>query len=152
MRSLKTSPKRKITRKRNREWRSFFKKIGIFSLVFAATLVALLLVFRADHQGVLSPISHATNNKVLSPRELQGVADVKKALENKKIAFEDIKVSSSGAYVVRLRTGEDIILSHKKDLSQQLSSLQVIYSRLTMEGRSLRKLDLRYDKPVVVFK
>lgn len=144
--------KKKLTRKRNREWRKFTQKLLIFFVVFASTLGILLLAFNKGNGDLLSPLSFAN---IISKKPVtvsSDTSEVKKILEAKKIAFDDIKVSSEGAYMVRLRTGEDVILSPKKDLSKQLSSLQVIYSRLTMEGRSLRKLDLRYDKPVVVFK
>jgi len=52
---------------------------------------------------------------------------------------------------VELRDGGELILSSKKDLENQLSSLQLILSRLTIEGKKLKKLDFRYDNPVVSF-
>lgn len=147
--------KRKITRKRNREWRKFFKKVALFLIVFGITLTSLTLLTRNNNTGLLSPLSFA---KSLGQKQGGGEEEsldttkLKKALAEKKFAFSDIKVSSDGAYMVKLKTGEQLILSSKKDLTKQLSSLQVIYSRLTMEGRGVRSLDFRYDKPIVVFK
>lgn len=144
--------KRKITRKRNREWRGFLKKISIFLICFGTTLTSLSLIFASDKKGFLSPLSLIKTTQGIIDMSSTDTSLLKKELKIKNIAYSDIKVSSEGAYMLKLKTGEDIILSPNKDLKRQLSSLQVITSRLTMEGRSLRKLDLRYDKPVVVFK
>jgi cell division septal protein FtsQ len=143
--------KRKITRKRNREWKQLSKKILIFISVFCITLGFLFIIFR-ESSHLMTPLSLIKAQKAAVVESTQDTSVVKKALDAKKIEYDEINVSSEGAYMVRLKTGEDVILSSEKDLAKQLSSLQVIYSRLTMEGRGLRKLDLRYDKPVVVFK
>ena len=143
--------KKKITRKRNREWRTFFRKILIFIVIFAGTLGLLLVISRQPVTGLLSPLSFAKDVS-LDKVVIQDTAEVRKALKEKEIEFDDVKISSDGAYMIKLTTGEDLILSPKKDLDKQLSSLQVIYSRLTMEGRGLKRLDFRYDKPIVVFK
>ena len=144
--------KKRISRKRNRQFANFFKKLSVFLIAFAISLVSLILIFNKRENSLLSPVSLATKNTPKEVLDSNDTTALKKALDLKKISYEEIKVSTEGAYMIKLTTGEDVFLSTKKDLSQQLSSLQVIYSRLTMEGRSLRKLDLRYDKPVVVFK
>ena len=122
-------------------------------VVFGITMSLLVIVFNRQSKQLLTPLASVVvkSNKKLQVESI-ATAELKKELQAKKILYDKIKVSSEGAYMVKLKTGEDIILSPDKDLKHQLSSLQVIYSRLTMEGRSLRKLDLRYDKPVVVFK
>jgi len=144
--------KKKITRKRNREYKKVFHKLILFIIIFGVTLTLLMISFGGDTHKLLSPISYILDVKGVNVPQTKSTIELKKALNDKKIIFSEIKVSSTGAYLVKLKTGEDVVLSSKKDLGKQLSSLQVIYSRLTMEGRGVRKLDFQYDKPVVVFK
>ena len=79
------------------------------------------------------------------------VASLENALDKKNISFSLANINSDGSFTVELRDGGKIILSSKKDLNNQLSSLQLILSRLTIEGKKLKKLDFRYDNPVVSF-
>ncbi|MBM3205281.1 cell division protein FtsQ [Candidatus Shapirobacteria bacterium] len=47
--------------------------------------------------------------------------------------------------------GETIVLLNgEKDLSSQLDSLQLILSRSKIEGKQIKKIDLRFDKPVIL--
>lgn len=77
---------------------------------------------------------------------------LKSELKKKNIPFSTVSVASDSAYIVRQPQGEEILLSSKKDLDVQVSSLHLILSRLTIEGKDFKRLDLRYDKPVIVFK
>ena len=52
---------------------------------------------------------------------------------------------------VELKDGGKVIFSSKKDLKKQITSLQLVLSRLTIEGKKLKILDFRYDNPVVSF-
>lgn len=56
------------------------------------------------------------------------------------------------SYQVTFPSGETVLFSSKKDLTLQVSSLQLVRSRLTIEGKEFARLDLRFDKPVVIFK
>lgn len=47
--------------------------------------------------------------------------------------------------------GPLVIFSSQKELDFQLDSLQLIFSRAKIEGKDLKRLDLRFDKPVVVY-
>ena len=59
--------------------------------------------------------------------------------------------SSDASLIVELENEGVVILSSKKDIRSQISSLQLILSRLTIEGKKLKILDFRYDNPVVSF-
>ena len=58
---------------------------------------------------------------------------------------------SDGSFAVTLQDGGEVILSSKKDIGSQLTSLQLVLSRLTIEGKKLKRLDFRFDNPVVEF-
>ena len=44
-----------------------------------------------------------------------------------------------------------VLFNGQKDISVQLDSLQFIYSRSKIEGKQIKKIDLRFDKPVVLY-
>lgn len=51
---------------------------------------------------------------------------------------------------VRFNNGQLVIFSTEKEIIAQLDSLQYILSRAKMEGREIRKIDLRFAKPVIL--
>jgi hypothetical protein len=68
-----------------------------------------------------------------------------------QIQFTKIIQDGNGSIHVYLKDGGEVILSSKKDFKQQVSSLQLILSRLTIEGKKLKVLDLRFAHPVISF-
>ena len=72
-------------------------------------------------------------------------------LQKANVPFLAISLNSDGSSVVLLKDGGEVILSSKKDIKSQISSLQLILSRLTIEGKRLKILDFRFDNPVVSF-
>lgn len=76
--------------------------------------------------------------------------EIEKLLKQKSIAFSEIRKESSQQYKIDLENNGEVIISSKKGIAEQLSSLQVVLSRLTMEGKKFKRLDLTYDRPVIV--
>lgn len=58
------------------------------------------------------------------------------------IGEKELEASISGGTKVLLKT---------EKIAQQVSSLQVMLSRFKIEGRIPKKIDLRFEKPIVVF-
>ena len=73
-------------------------------------------------------------------------------LKQKQIAYTAISKEKDGSYKVVLEKGSEVTFSSQKDIMTQIASLQYILSHLTMEGRQFQRLDLRFDKPVIVMK
>ena len=95
---------------------------------------------------LINPLSSQIENKEKGQEE-----NITILLEREGYTVDAISQASNSAYLVRLQTGEELILE-EKNYSKQISSLQQIFSQLTMEGKKVARLDLRFDKPVVVFK
>lgn len=72
-------------------------------------------------------------------------------LEKSNIKFSTVTASSDGSFIVVLNAGGEVIFSSKKDIRSQISSLQLMLARLTIEGKRLKILDFRFDNPVVSF-
>ena len=66
------------------------------------------------------------------------------------IDFKIIRLVSRQEIEVWLNGGALILLNGERDISSQLDSLQLILSRAKIEGKSIKKIDLRFDKPVII--
>ena len=133
-------------RKLKKEKSKYRFKFAIVYLVFL--LLAFLLIeylylnFSFGRTVYLNPIA---KNKTSDTLKLENV------LESSKISFLTVTKNSDGNFTAKLTGGGDVIFSSKKDFSNQISSLQLILSGLTIEGKKLKNLDFRYDNPVVSF-
>lgn len=61
------------------------------------------------------------------------------------------KIVSEREIEVWLEDDVQVLFSAKKDLKIQLDSLQLIFSRAKIEGEKLKRIDLRFDKPVLTY-
>lgn len=66
------------------------------------------------------------------------------------VDFDQIKVNYPEFYQVKLKKNE-AIFSPDKPIKPQVASLQLILSRSRIEGKIPKKIDLRFEKPVVTF-
>lgn len=62
-----------------------------------------------------------------------------------------IKPISSQEIEIDLKNGPQVIVSSQKDIRAQLDSLQLILLRAKIEGKKIKRVDLRFNKPVVVY-
>jgi len=130
----------KKTREKNKIKFAF---IALFILLIAFLLIEYAyLHFSFGKVAYISPIvqGKASQNLLLENQ-----------LEKANVPFSTISLISDGSFVVMLKDGGEVILSSKKDIKSQISSLQLILSRLTIEGKRLKILDFRFDNPVVSF-
>lgn len=121
--------------------------VGIF-FVFLLTVLVGYVVFDVPtrlNKEIISPIPQLLYSN--NPHDI-----IKESLIKAQVPFETIYVASGSSYVVKQEEGQEIFLTSKKDIRTQVATLQLILSRLTIEGKSLSRLDLRYDKPIVVLK
>lgn len=132
-------------KRRLKKERSKYRIRTLFILLFF--LLSLILVveylslnFSFGRTSFVSPIAKIKQSKVTF---------LENTLEKQKIAFFSVNLNSDSSFTVVLKEGGEVIFSSKKDLDNQLSSLQLILSRLTIEGKKLKKLDFRFDNPVV---
>lgn len=122
------------------------KKIFISLFILLITFLICEYIyfnFSFDKITYLSPIAKNTTSIVLNTESL---------LEKEKIIFISVSLEKDNSLSIKLKDGGEVILSSKKDIQTQISSLQLILSRLTIEeGKKLKSLDFRFDSPVVSF-
>lgn len=75
---------------------------------------------------------------------------IEKILKEKSIEYTVVKKESADRYSIQLQDNGLVFINPEKGVTGQLSSLQVVLQRLTMEGKKFKRLDLTYDRPVIV--
>jgi len=99
---------------------------------------------------LLRPIPAQVQSATISV-EQENIQEIQRKLYAADIESDEITHLPDGNYSIKLTENGEVILSQSRNISTQIASLQVIMQRLTMEGRRFAKLDLRFDKPVIVF-
>ena len=133
--------KRKLKNKLFAEVKIFFASLFILFILFSVGFV--LFNFVLPKGELLSPLAKQLENR--RHNQLEG------DLAQDNIMYDSIEVASDSSYLINLKDGGQVIISPGKNIENQISSLQLIISRLTIEGKRFKVLDFRYDKPVIVF-
>jgi cell division septal protein FtsQ len=142
-----------VTNRKKLKNRKKTLKIVLLSTFFVLTISAVLGYFLwtafISKTHYISPLSTVLSSDS-SLKSEKDVAKLEALLREKKIEFVSINPTET-TYLIRLKNDAEITLSAQKNISEQISSLQFILSRLTMEGRRFSRLDLTFDKPIIVF-
>lgn len=95
--------------------------------------------------------------KVISPvvqniikQDLTG--ELKILFDKNNIGFSSIEIASDSSYLITLKDGSEVFFSSSKSMPSQISSLQFLLGRLTIEGKRVSRLDFRFDKPIIVYR
>ena len=136
-------PRKVLTKKQKKEISR--KKLAMALIITGLFIVAILLfysVFLEKDPIYISPLS----------KDQTSISSIiKKGLKEKKIKYVTIQTSKELNYVIKFDKGSEAIIDPKKDIGGQLSSLQLILSTLKIEGKTFKRLDFRYQKPVISF-
>lgn len=147
-------------RKKKRKFKTMANKVllagGIVVGLFLSTFGALYAwwYFQQKPYSYVSPVPAQSVEKLVK-KELPDTSssrELKELLDKNMIKYSAIHAGTAWSYIVTLESGEEILFSAKNKLEAQVSSLQLILSRLTIEDRKFSRLDFRFDKPVIVFK
>ena len=127
---------------------SFKKKLFVFFLLILLLFLSLFAGYRYFRvsKKIISPLPQ---NKAMYNNSAE---ELKVLLKKNNIFFSSVIASSDSSYLVIGSGEQEILFSSKKNLDSQVSSLQLILSRLTIEGKDFKRLDLRFNKPVIIFK
>lgn len=69
-------------------------------------------------------------------------------LENSSLKLETVPVVVDEKLIASI-SGYSIIFSYQKDLETQVRSLQLILPRLKMENKTVKEIDLRFNKVII---
>ncbi len=134
----------------------FYRRFLIFLAVFSCFIIVaeiFYLVQRLQAPRFLSPVP-ITNvyKKVLAAMNISSPTnELTELLKKNNITVTSFSSYGNDAFLLKLESGEEAVLSSKKSLVMQVSSLHLILSRLTIEGKRVARVDLRFNNPVIVF-
>ncbi|MCL5970032.1 MAG: hypothetical protein M1450_00820 [Patescibacteria group bacterium] len=145
----------KIKRVEEKKSKFFFKILIVFCflcLIFSGVFAYIVLT----RSLYLLPIPSSLSLKDITPQEIlrninRDSKEIESNLQKKNIPFSSVFSYGNDSFLVKLKNNEEIILSKNKDISFQVSSLQLMISRFTIEGKRIKRVDFRFDKPVVSF-
>lgn len=124
-----------------------------FSRSIPFLFLTLILLFYVL-SGIYFVLPNFFNNSFISPLAINGPYkgnSIEDLLSKNNIQFSKVQTASDSSYIVFLKDDGQVRLPSNKDMPSQISSLQLILYRLTIEGKKFKSLDLRFDKPVIEF-
>lgn len=135
-----------------RKIKNSFRIFILLFLLFLVTLISLFVITQINRSGkFVSPIPFSSKTKPTEKDHNTSLQDVEKLLNTNKISFISVKNWKNSAVVINLQNDRQVELSTSKDISTQITSLQLIIERLTIEGDTFKCLDFRFDRPVIDF-
>ncbi len=134
---------RTITKKQKKE--ASKKRLGILLIFVGLIAVNLVLIYSAffeKPEPILNPLS---KNQTSTTQSLE------KKLKETGVEYKSFTTEKDLNYKITLKSGAEVVVDQDKDIGEQLSSLQLILKQLKIEGKTLRRLDFRYQKPIITF-
>lgn len=132
---------------------------ALFDWSFPVASLAGILI--ADQQGVVITNREQANLPLLYYPESEIKVGQQLNLElftNLALIMDKLSALASPVSQVRfdgqsllLQTQQKVVLSFPDDINRQLASLQLILSKAKIDGKAMDKIDLRFDKPVVIY-
>ena len=121
------------------------KKQRIFFVLILLLLIGFIILITKSYLSkkalLISPIASTS---------IQDERNIEILLVDAQIAFVSVSLEQD-SYKIKLQDGGDVVLSLKKNLDKQITSLQPILKQLTIEGKKFNRIDFRFDKPLVVY-
>ena len=119
------------------------KAIRVFILfIFLSLISYLLFQLFPFEKSVVSPLAKNSKSETWN---------LENFLKTNNIYFSLVSKTRDFSYKVDLANGVTVFISPKKDLEFQVASLQQILKQLTIEGKEVKSIDFRFDKPVIAF-
>lgn len=115
-----------------------------FTLGFTCVMIALLL----RRPLLVSPVPQIVGKQLVNA-DTAAINIVKKELNTDSLFYDSIDIASQRSIIIKLKSGEEVILSQDKDLVSQIRSLQLTLNHFTIEGRKISRIDFRFENPVI---
>lgn len=122
---------------------------GIFFLFLLITAGYFLFRYYGT-ASLISPLPKSLKSSLVS--QASEAKKLSLLLEKAGIASASVSLRDTTSFEVTLSEGAHVIFSATKPVDIQVSSLQLMLSRFTIEGKKFSQIDLRFERPVIVFK
>lgn len=135
-----------------RKWRTFLRKLSFFALLCLISFVICLGIWLPalwQKRPLLTPLGTIAASAINDSQSQIMVGKVEALCGKYHVAFDSVSVASDSSILVNVKDNGQAILSSKKDLENQVASLQLTISNLTIEGKRFDTLDFRFERPVI---
>lgn len=122
--------------------------VGVFLLLVLLGVAVFGVVKNIALPTITLPLKQEIVAPVPSSDPMQELSN--KLLE-RKVSIDFPLVATSAGILAHLVDGGQVFFATNKDFTLQIDSLQLILSRLTIEGKKVKKIDFRFEKPIVVY-
>ncbi|MCL5113751.1 MAG: hypothetical protein M1372_01105 [Patescibacteria group bacterium] len=121
--------------------KKFPSRVVIICLFLIASVCIILYLYLSFFKKpfIVSPLGKSNTKDI----------DIANLLYKENIPFASVSIASDSSFTVNLLGGGEVMLSSKKDITTQISTLQLILKRLTIEGKKIKILDFRFDKTIL---
>lgn len=92
-------------------------------------------------------VQYGVGDQITDPTIIKSY-EIARQLKKKYINFENIIITSPTMIIAVLPDGKKVLFTTTKDISRQVTSLQLILSKATITPEP-REIDVRFDKPVL---
>lgn len=135
-----------------RKKRTSRKKIKFLILFASLVLLATALIIgaRFAQKGVKNVIL-GKQTIVSSYVKKVTSQDIKEELDKKNVSYKSFEQYDDETVRIVVSSDTEVFLTKNKDASFQASSLHELLRRLKIDNRVPKRIDMRYDKPVVKF-
>jgi cell division septal protein FtsQ len=133
--------KRTVTKREKKK--ASKRRLGIILIFIGLLALNFSLVYMAFFEKPKPIVSPLSKNQISSN------ATVEKKLKERNIVYTSFTTEKDLNYKIKLESGGEVIIDSGKNIDQQLSSLQLILKQLKIEGKALKRLDFRYQKPII---
>lgn len=136
-----------------RKKRSKISRILIVFFIFFTTVFTILFFLelfqflKINKNLFISPIP--TDGQKVNK---SGFKKIEELLVKNNISFLSVNLATDSSFLIKFANDQEAILASDKPMENQISSLQLVLSRLTIEGKRFIRLDFRFDKPIITFK
>lgn len=123
-------------------------KIALYFLILILFITSLGFLVRNSYQKTFTLFE---SEKILKPITRQAPeTELAKELKKSNLGVISLSINGGRDIEASLSGGAQVIFK-TSDIAQQVSSLQAMLTRFKIEGRIPKKIDLRFEKPIVVF-
>ena len=125
-------------------------KIGFICLLIVLVIGVGFFLYHwyvLRKSSYLSPLAKSGGNSNSSA--IQN-SEIEQELQQARIGYSQITYSQNSA-TVTLSNNNVVILSLSKNIKYQIATLQLITTRLTIEGKKFISVNFLFDKPIITF-
>jgi hypothetical protein len=136
-------PRRTLTKKQKKKIKR--KKSGVILIFTGLLIICASLFFGVFFDKEPIYVSPLSKNQITSTSRME------KLLKEKKIEYESLETTRDLYYIIKLDKNREVIIDPQKNITEQISSLQLILRQLKIDGKAFKRLDFRYQKPIISF-